>query len=185
MKKLGILLMTFLFALSVVQGQTQKTEKGKTKETKKESKAERVPLKKLGGTVVNVNAKNNFDLDFGKIPNVIWTRIENFDEAVFTKDGKEMRAYYDSDGKLVGTTQYVTFDKLPEKAKQEIKTKYKEYTVGPVIFYDDNELNETDMVLWSVQFDDEDNYFVELTKGTEKIILRVNPLGNVAFFKTL
>jgi hypothetical protein len=29
------------------------------------------------------------------------------------------------------------------------------------------------MVLYGIQFDDEDNYFVELTKGTSKIVLKI------------
>ena len=41
------------------------------------------------------------------------------------------------------------------------------------------------MVMYGIQFDDSDNYFVELTKGTGKIVLRVNPGGTVFFFKKL
>ena len=60
MKKLGVLLMTFLFAVSIVLGQTQKADKEKTKETKKEAKTERVALKKLEGSNVSTVAKTNF-----------------------------------------------------------------------------------------------------------------------------
>jgi len=41
------------------------------------------------------------------------------------------------------------------------------------------------MVLWGIQFDDADNYFVELSKGTKKIIVEVSPEGTVGYFKEL
>ncbi len=62
---------------------------------------------------------------------------------------------------------------------------YKDYTIGPVVFYDDNEANSTDMILYGEQFEDADNYFVELSKGTKKIVVQVSPEGVVYFFKQL
>jgi hypothetical protein len=177
MKKSAVLFMALLFVLSVVQGQTKQTDK-------KEMKKERVALKKLEGSNVSVTAKNSFNVDFGKVSNVKWLREGVFDEATFTKDGIVMKAFYDIEGKLVGTTQTKTFADVPANGQKEIKTRYKDYTIGPVIFFDDNEANETDMVLYGVQFEDEDNYFVELTKGAKKIVVQVNNEGTF-FFKEL
>lgn len=186
MKKLVGLLMTFLFAMSIVLGQTQKADKEKTKEVKKEAKSERVPLKKLEGSTVSSVAKGNFSRDFTDAKNVKWERIDTFDKASFTtKDGKEMSAFYDIDGKLVGTTQYKTFADLPEKGQNAIKKDYQDYKIGPVLFYDDNEYNSSDMILYGVQFEDQDNYFVEMTKGTKKIVLQISPEGDIFFFTEL
>jgi hypothetical protein len=185
MKRLAILSMTFLFVLSVLVGQAIKAENPQTKETKKEQKSEKKALKRLEGNKVSEIAKDNFKTDFGAIPDVQWKRAGTFDEAVFTKNGKQMKAYYDIEGMLVGTTEPVTFAEVPMKGQQEIKTKYKDYTVGPVIFFDDNEKNETDMILYGVQFDDEDNWLVELIKGTKKIVVKVDKTGLVTFFKEL
>jgi hypothetical protein len=186
MKKLGILLMTFLFAMTIVLGQTQKTDKEKTKETKKEAKAERVALKKLEGSNVSMVAKDEFNSDFKDAKNVEWKRIGTFDKASFTnKDGQKMSAFYDIDGNLVGTTQFKTFADLPETGQKEIKKMYKDYTIDQVVFYDDNENNETDMIIYGEQFEDADNYFVEMTKATSKIVLQVNTTGDVFFFKQL
>ena len=179
MKKLGITIVVFLFAFTLVQGQTKNTE------TKKEQKAGRIALKKLEGTNVSVMSKDNFAKDFGNLPNVQWKRVNTYDEATFMKDGKEMKAFYDFDSKLVGTTTHVTFADVPAKGQKEIKKQYKDYTVESVVIFDDNEANETDMILYGVQFDDSDNYFVELAKGTNKIILQVNSSGEVFFFKQL
>jgi hypothetical protein len=172
MKRLVFLLMTFLLAMSVMSAQTQK-------------KAEMVPLKKLKGTGVSDMSKDSFYADFGNMPNVTWKRIENFDEATFTKDGKEMKAFYDIDSKLVGTTHYVPYSEVPERAQKEIKSRYKDYKVDKVIFFDDSEANETDMLLYGTQFSDEDNYFIEMLKGTKRIVLQVNSQGELFFFKDL
>ena len=183
MKRSVFSTLVFLFCMSMIYGQT--ADNGKGKETKQEPKKERVALKNLEGTSVNVNAKNNFAAEFKDASNVQWTRSKNFDEATFTRNNEKVTAYYDYDGNLVGTTTQKKFTDLPEKGRQAIKDKYKDYTAGPVIFFDDNEANETDMILWSTQFDDEDAYFVELTKGANKIVVQVNSFGTVTLFKNL
>jgi len=172
MKKVVVLSMTILFAASMVMGQATKSAK--------------VPLKKLEGKEISSMAKESFVMAFGNIPNVKWVRSPNFDEATFVQKGKEMKAFFGYDGKFVGTTTHVTFADLPASAQREIKAKYKDYTIDPVVvFFDDNELNESDMVLYGTQFDDADNYFVLLTKGTKKIVLQINTEGTVYFFKEL
>lgn len=185
MKRLTILSLAFLFVFSLANGQTQKSEKSGTKTTKKEHMTPMVPLKNLEGANVSEISKNSFAEDFGDIPNVKWERVGPFDVATFVKNGKEMVANYDIDGKLVGTTQAATLAEIPASAQKEIKSKYKDYKIVNIIFYDDNEANDTDMVLYGVQFEDADNYFVEMTKGTSKIVLKVSPQGEVIFFKQL
>ena len=194
MKKLAFLTLTFLMAIGILQIQAQDPKKEKLainetkkeiKTEKKELKSERQILRKLEGNDVSTISKNSFYADFGDIPNAKWTRAAYFDEVRFNKDGHDMTGFYDYDGKLVGTTTIKTFADVPLRGQKEIKSKYKDYTVGPVIYYDDNEFNETDMMLYGLQFDDEDNYFVELTKGSSKIIVRVNSAGDLYFFKQL
>jgi hypothetical protein len=181
MKRLAFLSLTLLFTIAVLFGQEQKSGNTQTKETKKE----KIPLKKLEGNKVSQMAKENFTAEYGNVPNVKWQRSGTFDEAIFMKDGKEMIAEYDIEGKLVGTTKVITFAEVPAAGQQEIKKRYKDYAVGTVIFYDDNEGNGTDMIMYGIQFDDEDNYFVELEKGNSKIVVRVDTKGEVIFFKQL
>jgi hypothetical protein len=186
MKKVAVLSVTFLFVMSVVSGQAPSTAKAQPQETKKEMKTAKVPLKKLEGKDINVVSKNSFISEFGNIPNVKWERTTYFDEAAFVKNGKEMKAFFDHEGNLIGTTSHVTYADIPAGAQKEIKSRYKDYTIDPVVvFFDDNERNDTDMMLYGVQFEDADNYFLELTKGTKKIVLQVNTEGMVFFFKEL
>jgi YD repeat-containing protein len=186
MKKLGIFLMTLVFGLYNVHGQTLKEEKTQIKETKKELKSERVALRKLEGTIASEQARSNFAFDFSNAKDAQWKRVDTFDEVTFTNaDGQKMTAYYDYDAKLVGTTQTKKLADIPVKGQEAIKKMYKDYSPGAVIYFNDNEANSSDMILWATQFDDEDLYFVELTKGTNKIVAKVNPAGIVSFFKQL
>lgn len=82
----------------------------------------------------------------------------------------------------MGTTQNKTFEDLPPRAQKIIEERYKAYTPGDVTFYDDNEQNETDMILYGNQFADKDSYFVELTGGAKKIVLQVFMNGDVAYY---
>ena len=152
---------------------------------KKEKKEDLKTLRKLNGQDVSYQAKQQFLADFANAKDVKWKRSPYFDEAIFTLDGKSKIAYYDHEAKLVGTTEILTFGDLPEKAQKVINEKYKNYYKGAVIFFDDNEFNDTDMLLYGQQFDDEDNYFVELSKSNEKIVVKVKPNGEVFFFTSL
>jgi hypothetical protein len=186
MKTLTLLTMACLFTFATMQSHAQDLANLKTKkETKKEVKTERKALRNLEGPTISNRTINNFSFDFGDISNVVWKRTKNFDEATFTKDGQKLTAYYDYDSKLVGTTSEKTFAEVPVKGQKEIKARYKDYSIGPVIFFDDNVFNESDMLLWGSQFDDVDNYFVVLSKDANKLILRVDMEGNVSLFKKL
>ena len=152
---------------------------------KKEKKAERKELRKLIGAEVSIQAKQQFQVDFPNATNAKWKRANVFDEVSYTNDGKSWKSFYDNEAKLVGTTSIITFAELPAKGQKYIKEKYKDYSIGTVVFFDDNEFNETDMLLYGLQFDDEDSYFVELTKDTKKIVVQVKKSGEVIFFKEL
>jgi hypothetical protein len=152
---------------------------------KKEKNKYRMELKKLGGKDVSYQAKQQFYIDFGDIPGVKWERTANFDRAIFTQNEQTSIAYYDVDANLVGTTTNKTFADLPSRAQKYINSKYPGYSNRGVIFFDDNELNETDMVLYNLQFEDADNYFVGLKKDNSEVILKVNMKGDVSFFKRL
>lgn len=186
MKNLAILSLTILFSLTVMQSQAQvKQERAAVKDTKKELKSERKALARLVGTEVNPLAKSNFAKDFKGISNAQWRRDETFDVATFTLKGVKTEAFYDSDANLVGTIAPSTFASLPLRGQQLIKSQYKGYTVGKVYFYDDNEANDTDMMFYGTQFDDADNYFVELWNGPKHIVVEVSTDGMVVFFKNL
>ncbi|MDF2381228.1 hypothetical protein JMG10_07115 [Nostoc ellipsosporum NOK] len=159
--------------------QTLKQEEKQLREQKKETRKE---LKKLEGNEVSYMTKQQFYSDFDDITEVAWRRTENYDIASFTQDGVSKSAYYDANSKLVGTVEPKTFKDLPEKAQQYIKKKWGSYQVMHVIYFNDNEWNDTDMLLYGEQFDDADNYFIELSKGSDKVILQSDTNGETGFF---
>lgn len=190
MKKFRFFALSFVLALFMgqVSAQVQHQEKklkSEIKIQKSEIRKERKDLRKLEGKDVSQLTKDNFYADFGKVPNVKWTRNDYFDVAEFNLKGVATKAFYDYNSKLVGTTSIKTFAELPQNAQKQIKKEYKDYTPGEVVFFDDNENNDTDMILYDTQFEDSDNYFVELAKGNQKIVVQVNPEGEVFYFTQL
>lgn len=130
-------------------------------------------------------SKTNFYEDFGNIPDIQWERFDLYDVASFMKDGKEMKAYYNYDSHLVGTTQKATFADLPESAQTEIKKKYADYDIGPIIYFNNYDFSGNLVQLYGIQFESKNNYFVELLKGTKKIVLQVSESGEVVFFENI
>ena len=53
---------------------------------------------------------------------------------------------------------------------------YKDYSIGSVIFFDNNEANITSKLVYGIRLKEE-NYLVELSSETRKIIVRVNVIG--------
>ena len=192
MRKLVMLSIAFLFAVSLVFGQNEKLLKERIDEVKNELKVKKEELKALNkslrkfeGIEVGKRVKDSFHTDFGDVPDVKWKKGKLNDMATFSKDGKELNAFYDFNSDLIGTTQEVTFADLPPRGQKDIEKEYKDYEIQKVVFYNDNEPVETNMFLYEEEFEHEDNYFVVLTKNTEKIVLRVNSYGNVFYFMEL
>ena len=71
---------------------------------------------------------------------------------------------------------------MKNRLKLKINKEYKDYTIEKVIFFDDNEDVDTDMILYGSQFDDADNYFVELRKDNKDVVLQVTMDGLVGYF---
>lgn len=200
MKKYMILSMVFFFSISLVfsqneakvkvLAQTEEKIKGEIKEAeeelehnKEELKAVMQERKRLEGTNVSSKVIENFNDDFGSNTDVVWERGDFYDVAKFTEDGNSKKAYYDFDSHLIGVTWFVTFADLPKRAQEEINEKYKEYEIGEVLYYDDNEPIDVDFFIFGSQFKHEDNYFVDLKNEAKHFILRVDSEGGVHFFK--
>jgi len=151
---------------------------------RKEKKEERKELRKLEGQQVSYQSKQQFYIDFG-MPITGSRRTGMYDEIYFNSNGVPTTAYYNVESNLIGTSSNKKFSDLPLSAQKHILSKYKGYKVENVLFFDDNSLNETDMILYKLSFEDEDNYFVELKKDNKEIILQVNMDGNTSLFKEM
>lgn len=150
-----------------------------------DKKIARKALRELRGSEVSDLSKQSFASDFGEVSDVSWARSTNFDEATFMKDGAKTTAYYDYDSKLVGTTVDKTINDLPPSAVNDINKHYEGYQINKVIMFNDNESNDSDMLLYGTQFEDANNYFVEVSNGVRNVVLMVSMDGNVSYFSTM
>ena len=181
MKKLTTLSMIFLLITAAIKIQASTIGN----ETKNEVRKENNFPGKYPETDVSEFDRTSFIVEFGDKANVVWEKSGNLHEASFIKDGQQTSAYFDFDSKLVGTTIAKNFFDLPIAGQKEIETKYKDYIVGSIVLFTAPKANESDIRIYGNMFDMANNYFVQLTKKDSKIILQVNPLGNVFFFKNL
>lgn len=165
-------------ALAITGAQAQTLAKEAKKEHRTEKRAE-------ARHEVSSRSKDSFYADFGQVSDAKWVRGPQFDEVTFTKDGQKQTAYYDNRFILVGTTADKKFADVPAKAQKQIQKEFKNYAIGAVVEYKDNENNDTNMLLYGTQFDDADHYFVTVSKGKEADVLMVKTDGQVSFFSTL
>ncbi|WP_212003934.1 hypothetical protein [Chitinophaga sp. HK235] len=182
MKRLIVLMALSMFiAISAARAQDPGLTK---KEIRKERHAEKKSIRALKGKEVSYQSKQRFAENYGNATDVKWERTAYFDQASFVnKDGKPMTAYYDDQSNLVGTTTPASFTDLPAAAQRNIERHFKNYKDATVVFFDDNEFNQTNMIIYGEEFEDEDNYFVELRDDNGKpIVLRVTLEGEVTYF---
>jgi hypothetical protein len=173
---------TVTFAHTTINRKDRKETRIERKNTRRELRRER---RVENDSEVSDLTKSHFIIDFHDAKNARFVKTKNFDEVDFMSGKKNLTAYYDYRNKLVGTTQNKTFADLPEKAQKEILKKYAGYNIDGVVKFDDNESNETDMIMYGAAFDDADNYFVELKNDSNAIVVKVGLLGEVSFFTNI
>jgi len=174
MKKLILGSLTFLFVLGMVQF-VAVSATNKVLTAKETGYAGKYSKTYETGNV-KAATKRKFNADFGSIPNVIWEKSKTLDKVTFVRDGYKMVAYYNSHSRLVGTGSAGTMSGMSGQTLAGIKTMYKDYSIGSVIFFDNNEANITSKLVYGIRLKEE-NYLVELSSETRKIIVRVNVIG--------
>jgi hypothetical protein len=131
-------------------------------------------------------AKQKFLFDFGNPGNVSWHMTGDYSVASFTQNGVQLKAYYDWEGNLVGTTNQIAYNDLPAVARKSIEKYYKDYSIQRIIVYNDNEENLNDLYPL-VPEEGNVNYFVSLVKNNadDNVILQITPDGQTSFFENM
>jgi len=189
MKKTVLILTAAIMTSGVLMAQTETAKNDMTREQRRvmrmEERADNSAMNKKEDDV-SALTKSAFRNDVGNVYVVGWERKPAYDAVqYFTDKGVAKNAYYDSQSTLIGTTETVKFSDLPEAGQKAIKKDYKNYKVDRVVFFKDNELNSTDLALYDTPFDDADNYFVELSKGDQRIVVKCSEDGTLDFFSTM
>ena len=189
MKKFAILSIALFIVFTFGQINVQASVAGNKivikKQKTEEKKAERPQLKKLEGTTINQDSQTNFYMSIGNVSDIKWIRDTYYDVATYNKDKQDMKAYFDINGALVGTTTLKNAADLSSPIEKSIKKLYPDATIGQATYFQDNEDNTTDMILYGIQFESKTQYFIELTQGTNKFVVTSNKEGDVSLFKQL
>lgn len=154
------------------------------KVSKEQREENRTIRREKNAITPNYTTDQQFQIDFPNASNVSWKK-NGYEEATFTVQGKEMKAFYDYDHELIGTTTAVDYNTIPLAARKYIQRHFGSYTPQQVIMFDDNEYNQSDMILYGNPFEDEDSYFIELSNNNKTIVLQTNMEGLVSFFKDI
>ena len=188
MKKIFLSLSILLTAgtITFAHTNTDHNERKEERLARKEIRKEYHKLRRAENrNEVSDVTRNQFAIDFPGAKNARFAKTKEFAEVLFINGKKKLKAYYDYDNELVGTTEKKAFADLPENAQKEILKKYSGYNIDQVFKFDDNKVNDTDMILYGTTFNDADNYFVELKKDSKDIILKVDLAGYVSVLKDM
>ena len=119
--------------------------------------------------------KRKFSQHFGNHSNTVWIKSNTLDKVTFTRDGNKEMAYYNSDSRLVGTSSAT----MPVQALSDLQSRYKDYSIGSVIFFDKSEANAISKLVYGTELKEE-NFLVELTGEGTKIIVQVKVKGGTS-----
>lgn len=156
-----------------------------TKDTKSPSLSKQAVIKmehEARKTDIRFQSRQQFNVDFPSATDITFWQSNNIDVISFTQNKLQCKAYYDADSKLIGTVTPKTIADIPANALAHIRKNYKDFSIDKVIFFDDNEFNESDIILYGQTFNDADNYFAELSKGGKKFVVKIEKDGVVSFF---
>lgn len=159
MKKI---LFTALAAISIASSAFTKDEQ-KTASAKDEKKTASAQDKEK----ISYKVLTAFAAEFSEATDVNWTSKPNFDRASFNLDGKQLSAFYNFSGEIIGTTEEISFETLPSRAKNSIAKKYNNYSVKEAILFES---------------DRETAYFIAAENNVQSVILKFMH-GHVTVFK--
>jgi len=128
------------------------------------------------GNNISPTAVKRFQQDFGSVADVRWEKSGSYAKATFDRNGSSVSAWYNKDAKLVGTSSARSFSEMPGQVQEKIKSAYNDYYVVSVQGFDSVRGNRPSGA---------QNWLVELSDGTAKIIVKVNAYGETTLVKKI
>lgn len=130
---------------------------------------------------------NAFQRDFQNAKNVSWEKLNDTYVASFITRKNEMKAYYQNDGNLVGTSRSVVVDDLPDEIIRTIGKRFREYTIqnaveySPYLLIAGNSLKEHAL---GIDGSDEGTlYFLQISDAQSEKLVKVPTRGNIEILK--
>lgn len=115
---------------------------------------------------VTVDSKiiSSFKNEFGNINDVKWDVIGNISRANFVFNSSRVEAYFNNDGKLLGTARNILFQELPLNVAKEIN---KRFDTAPVYG------------ITEITTNDETSYRMTVETAFKKLTITADASGNV------
>ncbi len=173
MKKLVIIPAIAIIVLASVQLMAKSAG---TNEGAKNVKLESSLAGFSAGNNISPTAVKRFQQDFGSVADVRWEKSGSYAKATFNRNGTTLSAWYNKDAKLVGTSSARSFSEMPGKVQEKIQSAYGDYYVVSVQGFDSAR---------GTRPSGAQNWLVELSNGTAKIIVKVNVSGETALVKKI
>jgi hypothetical protein len=115
-----------------------------------------------GTTNVNAAVLHSFKLEFKNVSNVTWSTGSDYAKAVFVENNRKMEAFYNLDGAKIATSEQISLDELPVKAKRNFARKFAGFSVKEAIHFEGG---------------GETAYYISAENEKESIIVKVS--GNM------
>ena len=127
---------------------------------------------------VSYTALRQFESEFTSATNVSWKVNDLYVKASFISEGKTMAALYDLQGTYLGAVEYLTYDKIPTKARAQMEKRFKEFSFSSALKIVSRPAN-------NLEFNDVGTYWVDLTNDVKQLYISVSPSLSVTLHKTL
>ena len=86
---------------------------------------------------------------------------------------------------MIGTTTIIKVTDLSNTLRKSIKKQYPDCTIGQITYFRESDQGATDMLLYGIQFENQNHYFIELSNNSSKFIAPGESNGDLTFFKQL
>jgi hypothetical protein len=111
---------------------------------------------------------SSFKNEFKQASDISWKTGEGFAKATFTLNNQQMEAFYNYNGQLIASDQYITFDQLAAEAQKSFSKKFGGYEVKQVIHFEGTE---------------EEAYYVSAENEVETVVVKIDTRHELSIFK--
>lgn len=105
-------------------------------------------------------AESNFEKIFKNATNVSWNQSGDFLQASCFLQGKVTHVFYNAEGDYICLTREITYDNLPEQAREYISKKYEGYEPAEIISFTSKDAGNA--------------FYCSLVKDGKKKILKIS-----------
>jgi len=119
-------------------------------------------------TKVDPRVLDAFKKEFASAENVTWRAAADYSVATFSLNRQWISAYFNEEGKLLGTARNLVFSQLPIAVMKSITSRYPLSDISGIFEYNE---------------EGESSYYMQVKKGDKKFLVRASATGIVSVVK--